>query len=154
MRNFIPPQFWARYKFLSDHCAEERSKNQNLKTLIRFHDTDMEVLFKDRKHDDHYYVVPLKEIENEAGPLPKFDHSVTWTKRQDRPPKNAPRKVTEPVCPPSLRGSNPSKQRSTSSSSSSGNSLPLSKRKKTSHDKVNQMETEEINIKVISDKSL
>ena len=35
-RNFIPPQFWARYKFLSNHCAEERSKDSNLKTLIRF----------------------------------------------------------------------------------------------------------------------
>ena len=154
MRNFIPPQFWARYKFLSNYCAEERSKDQNIKTMIRFNDTDMEVLFKDRKVDDHYYAVPLKDIERETGSIPKFDHSVSWSKRQDRPPKNPPRKVTEPVCPPSLRGSNLSKQSSISSSSSSGNSLPLSKRKKTTHQNANRMETEDTNVEVISDKSL
>ena len=106
IRNFIPPQYWARYKCLSNYCAEERSKDSNIKTMIRFNDTDMEVLFKDRKVDEQYYTVSLKDIEKETGSIPKFDHSVTWNKRQDRPPKNPPRQVTEPVCPPSLRGSN------------------------------------------------
>ena len=35
-RNFIPPQFWARYKFLSNHCAElrvERLQSQNSDSL-------------------------------------------------------------------------------------------------------------------------
>ncbi len=154
IRNFIPPQYWARYKFLSNYCADVRSKDDMIKTMIRFNDNDMEVLFKNKKVDEQYYIVPLKDIESETGSIPKFDHSVSWVKRQDRPPKNPPKKVSEPVCPPSLRGANISKQTSISSSSSSGNSLPLSKRKKTTHQSASRMETEENNIEVISDKSL
>ena len=130
MRNFIPPQYWGRYKFLSNYCAEKQSGDENLKTMIRFNDTDMEVLFKNRKVENQFNVLSLKDIETETGPIPKFDHSVSWVRRQDRPPRNPLRKITEPVCPPSLRGSSISKQTSVSSSSSSGNSLPLSKRKK------------------------
>ena len=153
MRNFIPPQYWSHYKFLSNYCAEKISEDDNIKTMIRFNDTDMEVLFKNKKVDNQYYLVPLKDIETEVGSIPKFDHSVSWVKRQDRPPKNPPRKVTGPVCHPSLRGASISKQTSISSSSS-GNSLPLSKRKKTTHQSVNRMETEENNVEVVSDKSL
>ena len=152
-RNFIPPQFWERYRFLGKYCADERTKDLNLKTLIRFSDTDIEVLFKDKKKDEHYYNIPLKEIENEIGKIPKFDHSVPWVRRQDRPPKNPPKLVKEAVCPPSLRGSMPTKQLSTSSSSSSGPSLP-SKRKKTSHQNTNSIETEDNIVEVLSDKSL
>ena len=100
VRNFIPPQYWARYCFLSNYCSDERTKDKNLKTMIRFNDHDLEVLFKDRSVDDHYNIVALKDIEKEAGPIPKFDHSVSWNKRQDRPPKNPPKLVTEAVCPP------------------------------------------------------
>ena len=89
MRNFIPLQFWSRYKFLSNYCTEERGKNSNLKTLIRFTDIDLEVLFKYKNKDEQYFNVSLKEIEKEAGALPKFDHSISWTKRQDRPPKKS-----------------------------------------------------------------
>ena len=153
IRNFIPPQYWARYKFLSNYCSEERLKDSNIKTMIHFNDTDLEVLFKDKKVDEQYYTVSLKDIEKETGNIPNFDHSVSWIKRQDRPPKNPPRLVTEVVCPPSIRGSKPSKQISTSSSSSSGQSLP-SKRKKTSHQSTNHMETEDNKTEVSSDKSL
>ena len=153
MRNCIPPQFWARYKFLSNYCSEERGKNSDIKTTIRFNDTDLEVLFKDKKVDDQYYNVSLKDIEKETGSIPKFDHSVSWTKRQDRPPKNPPRSVTEAVVPPSLRGSKHSKQASISSSSSSGPTLPP-KRKKVSHQSSNQMETDDNNTGVSSNKSL
>ena len=36
IRNYIPPQFWSRYWFLSQYCTELRSNDKNLKTLIRF----------------------------------------------------------------------------------------------------------------------
>ena len=153
MRNFIPPQFWNRYKFLSNFCADKRSANDNLKTMIRFNDNDIEVLFKYRNEENQYNTISLKEIEEEGGTIPKFDHSVNWVRRQDRPPKTPVRRVTEPVVPPSLRGSTLSKQVSISSSSS-GNSLPLSKRKKTTHKDVNSMETEDCNTEGVSDKSL
>ena len=153
-RNFIPPQFWARYKFLNNYCAEERGKDPNLKTIIRFNDNDIEVLFKDRKSDEQYYNISLKEIEKETGRIPKFDHSVSWTKRKERPRRNPPKSPNTVVVPPSLRRSSLSKQTSTSSSSSSsGPSLP-SKRKKTSHGSSTDMETEDNVTEVLSDKSL
>ena len=155
VRNFIPPQFWTRYRFLSNYCSDERAKDTNVKTMIRFNDTDLEVLFKDRSVDDQYNIVSLKDIEKEAGSIPKFDHSVIWNRRQDRPPKNPPRLVTEAVSPPSMRGSKPSKQTSTSSSSSSGQSLRANKRKKITHQSTdNNMETEDKNTEELSDKSL
>ena len=46
VRIFIPPQFWMRYRFLSNYCTDEREKDNNIKTMIRFTDNDMEVLFK------------------------------------------------------------------------------------------------------------
>ena len=115
MRNFIPPQYWTRYKFLSNYCADKRSADENIKTIIRFNDTDIEVLFKNKKVENQYNIVPLKDIEKEVRSIPRFDHSVTWVKQQDRPQKNPPRKVTEPVVPPSLRGATISKQISISS---------------------------------------
>ena len=120
--------------------------------MIRFNEHDIEVLFKDRSNEDHYNLVSLKDIEKVAGVIPKFDHSVSWKKRQDRPPRNPPKQLTEAVCPPSLRGSTLSKQMSMSSSSS-GQSLP-NKRKKTSHSNVQNMETESTNFEGVSDKSL
>ena len=152
VRNFIPPQYWSRYRFLSSYCADERMKDKNLKTMIRFNDHDIEVLFKNRSTDDHYNIVALKDIEKDTGAIPKFDHAVSWNKRQDRPPKNPPILVTEAVCPPSLRGSNITKHISTSSSSS-GQSLP-NKRKKLSHQSVENMEVGANNIEILSDKSL
>ena len=74
VRIFIPPQFWTRYRFLSNYCADERAKNSNFKTMIRFTDTDMEVLFKDKSNEDQYNAVPLKDIENEVG---KFLNLIT-----------------------------------------------------------------------------
>ena len=70
----------------------ERAKDSNLKTMIRFNDTDLEVLFKDKSADDQYYAVSLKDIEKDSGAIPKFDHSVKWTRRVDRPDKNLPKK--------------------------------------------------------------
>ena len=149
VRIFIPPQYWERYRFLSKYCAEERSKNTNLKTMIRFTDCDMEVLFKDRNTDEQYNVVDLKDIAKEVGKIPRFDHSVQWKLRVDRPLKTTPKVTTQAVRPPSLGGARMTKQSSTSSSSSSGPSQP-SKRFKGSND----METDAVETEELSDKSL
>ena len=151
VRNYIPPQFWQRYRFLSSYCNDERSKDKNIKTMIRFNDHDLEVLFKDKSKEDHYNLVALKEIEEEVGKIPKFDHTVSWRRRQDRPPLNPPRCTTETICPPSLKGST---KHTSTSSSSSGQSIQ-NKRKKISHPSDDNMEVgAEDNIEVLSDKSL
>ena len=91
VRNFIPPQFWSRYRFLSNYCNDVRAKDKNIKTMIRFNDHDLEVLFKDKSTEEHYNIVALKDIEENTGKLPKFDHTVLWKRRQDRPPMNPPK---------------------------------------------------------------
>ena len=71
IRNYIPPQFWERYRFLSQYCADLRANDPNLKTNIQFNDKDIEVLTKKRRSDDTFKVLELKEIE-EKGPDPKI----------------------------------------------------------------------------------
>ena len=153
VRIFIPPQFWTRYRFLSNYCADERAKNSNFKTMIRFTDTDMEVLFKDKSNEDQYNAVPLKDIENEVGKIPKFDHSLSWKLRVDRPSRSTLKTISEAVRPPSLGGARLQKQTSSSSSASSGPSLP-SKRFKSSHNSDQNMDIEVETIEGLSDKSL
>ena len=36
--------------------------------------------------DGHYKAIPLEEIEKTED-IPKFDHSIPWRRRQDKPPK-------------------------------------------------------------------
>ena len=152
VRIYIPPQYWNRYRFLSNFCSDKRASNNNLKTMIRFTDVDMEVLFKDRNTDDQYIVVALKDIEEEVGKIPKFDHSVSWKLRVDRPNKSTPKATSEAVCPPSLGGARRNKQTISSSSSSSGQSQP-SKRFKSAQNEDHDMETE-VATEALSDKSL
>ena len=116
IRNFIPPQFWDRYVHLSDFCRELRSNNNNTKTLIRFNDNDLEVVTKDKKTDDNYQILPLNDIEKQ-GKIPKFNHSLVWKKRVDKPPRSKVEPVTTKVRPPSLRQNELLRHRSTDSNS-------------------------------------
>ena len=45
-RNFVPPQFYARYMYLSKACKYLRETNKEIKTQIRFGKTDVEILTK------------------------------------------------------------------------------------------------------------
>ena len=130
--NYIPPQFWERYRWLSKYCADLRANDPNLKTKIQFNDKDLEVLTKKRRSDDTFKVLELKEIQ-EKDQIPKFDHSITWKRRLDRPPRNPTKKVEGKICPPLLRQSSLQRQRSSSTSESS------SKRQKTDRDPLEQV---------------
>ena len=85
IRNYIPPQFWDRYRHLSQYCADLRSQDPNLKTRIQFNERDVEVLTKQRRSEEPFKILDLKEIEAK-GEIPKFDHSISWKRRSDRPP--------------------------------------------------------------------
>ena len=132
IRNYIPPQFWERYRYLSQHCADLRGHNSNLKTKIQFNYKDLEVLMKQRRSEEPFKVLELKEIE-EKGPIPMFDHSIIWKRRSDRPPRNPTKKVEGKICPPSIRQGSLLRQRSSSASESS------SKRQKTDRDPLEQV---------------
>ena len=47
LRNFVPPQYFSRYMFLSRRCKEVRESDRGKKTQLRFNNGDMEVLMKD-----------------------------------------------------------------------------------------------------------
>ena len=135
IRNYIPPQFWERYRHLSQFCSDLRSNDSNLKTRIQFSDKDLEVLTKQRRSDEPFKILELKEIESK-GSIPKFDHSISWKRRSDRPPRNPVKRVEGKVCPPSIRQTGSQRQRSSSISEST------SKRQKTDLDPLEVVEVE------------
>ena len=101
-RCYIPPQFWDRYSALNQHCKELRSRNKDLKTLIKFSSTDLEVWCKDRSKDEHYSILQMEDIEKISN-IPKFNHNLVWKKRSDKPARRKPVLTAGKIVPPSLR---------------------------------------------------
>ena len=89
LRNYIPPQFHARYMALNRECTEQRSKNQRLKTQIRFGKQDIELFTKEKGSDEGFKKIKLEEFMN-TDDLPRYDHSVKWKIRVER---NTRRKI-------------------------------------------------------------
>ena len=82
---------------------------------MRFTETDIEVLTKDRTKEEGYKVLELTEIDK-AGTIPKFQHEIKWRKRSDLPTRWKTSPARGKVCPPSLRQSELQRRRSSSSS--------------------------------------
>ena len=87
VQNYIPPQFWERFSHLNRYCMDLKNDDKDVKFQIRFNDKDLEVLIKNRRTDEHYYILPLEDIEKK-GEIPKFNYSITWTKRTTNPTGN------------------------------------------------------------------
>ena len=92
---------------------------------------------KDRKTEDNYQILPLDEIEK-LGPIPKFNHTLAWKKRIDKPPRSKVEPVTTRVCPPSLRQNELQRHRSTDSNSAAA---PAKKPRKENEPEINSMDT-------------
>ena len=122
---YIPPQYWNRFSHLNKHCQKLRSEDEELKTIIRFNDKDLEVLVKNKRTDKQYRILPLGEIEM-SGPIPRFDHTIMWKKRVGRQPHNPVKPVRGKICPPSIRQAENLRQRS---NSPSGSSVPTKRQK-------------------------
>ena len=90
------------FSYLSKLCAYLRRENKDKKTIVRFSGKDLEVLVKDRRIEDNYRLLPLEEIEK-LGPIPKFDHTIVWKKRMDKPPRRQLIPVTGKIITPSIR---------------------------------------------------
>ena len=83
-RNFIPPQFFERYMFLSRKCADARKESGNtLKTQMRFNKHDVEVLTKVKGSEEGYKKIDLSEI-CDADDIPSFDASIKWRKKNHK----------------------------------------------------------------------
>ena len=92
-RNYIPPQYYERYKFLNKRCQEYRQSDKNKKTQMRFNIDDIEVLIKDKGTTDPYRVISHEEICN-IGDIPEYDHKVEWKMRKERRMRNTENSVS------------------------------------------------------------
>ena len=110
-RTYIPPQYWSRYSALNAYCKELRENNPDIKTIIRFTETDLEVLTKDKSREEPYRVTPMEDIEAKIT-IPKYDHKLTWRKRSDKPVRSQPTPVRGRIIPPSLRQTQTTRPRS------------------------------------------
>ena len=84
LRNFIPPHFHARYMHISKVCSEERMKDNNLKTQMRFGHQDVEVFVKTKGKDEAFRKIELRDFL-ELKDVPQFDNSVTWKPQNSQP---------------------------------------------------------------------
>ena len=83
-RNYVPPQWFERYMFISKKCTELRAEKNDTKTQIRFGKNDVEVLTKQKGLDEPFKLTNLETICG-GETIPKFDHELTWNRKDDNP---------------------------------------------------------------------
>ena len=89
---FIPPQFYSRFSALNRICADKRSRDESLKTQIRFGERDLVILTKEKGSQEPYYTENLN-VFTEGEELPEVDMTIKWRFHEDRPPR---RRVASP----------------------------------------------------------
>ena len=139
LRNFIPPQFHARYMAISRICTERRAQDESLKTLLRFGKLDIEILTKQKGSNEPYYNVDINEF-CETDELPNFDPSIKWTFKPDRRPRRSisPTNVSPQL--PSLRKNMPTSMipRLTRQHSTNNSETTQTKKRRTNSDTSSQ----------------
>ena len=101
LRDFIPPQFFARFCALNRLCKELR-ENKTTKTQLRFTTTDFVILTKPRGSQEPYRRRELTREEKKD--IPPFDHSLVWRKKTERPPRRRLPPIVGKVSVPSMHG--------------------------------------------------
>ena len=113
-REFIPPHFFNRYTALGKHAQELRASNNNIKTQIRFEDTDIELYTKERGSDAPFQPVGINDKASKVD-LPPIDFNAKWRRKEDRPAWRSVSPQSQRVVLKSLAG-RPSSQRKPSCS--------------------------------------
>ena len=139
IRDFIPPQIYERVKYLNKICADMRTSNNLLKTQIRLGAKDVEVFFKEKGSEEPYRKVALQDIVD-TKLLPKFDHQIKWTRRNERMPRRS--HIVDSRPRPSSKIPHPLSRQSSTSSSSTG-LVQDKKRQRTSKDNSKPKDTTE-----------
>ena len=103
VRDYIPPQYHARYMAVSRRAADKRGDDNLLKTQIRWGKRDIEVFTKTKGTNEQFKRTNLKEF---MGPvfLPDFDMDVEWKVNKGDKPRRKLVKEGIKTVPPSLRG--------------------------------------------------
>ena len=101
-RNYIPPQLYKKYMFLSNACRDYRTDYKDIKTQLRFTEKGIEIMIKTKGSGEPYKTTSYNEIMDTSN-IPQFDHSLSWNIWKDRPA----RKIMDPSpgrdAPPSMR---------------------------------------------------
>ena len=86
VKNYIPPQFFARYSALNKICQQRREEDDSLKTQMRFGDGDLKILTEVEGGEEPFRHLDMNMFL--AGDkLPDFDHTLKWRVQSDRPPR-------------------------------------------------------------------
>ena len=124
-REYIPPHFFNRYTALGRHAQDLRAANIDIKTQIRFEETDIELYTKERGSDGPFQPVGINNASTKVD-LPPIDFNAKWRRREDRPALRRVSPQNQKVTLKSLAG------RTTTQKNSSGSPSyePANKRSK------------------------
>ena len=110
IRNFVPPQFHARYMYISKTCGEKRKMNQDLKTQMRFGHNDIEVFVKTKGSNEPFKKVELIDFLD-TSELPKFDHTLSWKVKDESTRRRTIQYRNRPVDKPAPRTAEPAERK-------------------------------------------
>ena len=105
LRNYIPPQYYAKYMFISKIMRDMREKDPQLKTKMRFDNKGIAVLIKTKGSDEPFKPIPLEDLPHFAS-IPQFDHKIQWNKKSDRINRRTVSSSPNKGVPPSMAPSN------------------------------------------------
>ena len=92
IRDYVPPQYHARYVAIGKKAAERRAIDKTLKTQIRWGEKDLEIFVKNRMENnadgekERFRKTNLQEFMQDT-PLPDFDMEIEWKARKDEKTK-------------------------------------------------------------------
>ena len=101
-RNFIPPNFYERFIYLNKICKEERMRNPDMKTQLRFGNKNIEIFVKYKGDNAPFKKIPISDL-TDPDLVPGFNHSIHWKRHIDRPPRRTLRKTNEDETPASRK---------------------------------------------------
>ena len=78
--NFILPQFFDRYIYLSNKCKEWRDSDKEIKTQMCFGKSDIEVYTKQRGKNEQYKLINHCDI-CPLDRIPNFNHDIKWRRK-------------------------------------------------------------------------
>ena len=103
-RNFIPPQYFARYCAMNEIGKRMRRENNEVKTQIRFGAEDVEIWTKIRGTEEPFKFTKIHE--DLMRDVPQFDFSLKWNRKVEKPPRNKLSPLVGKILVPSMRSSN------------------------------------------------
>ena len=126
-REFIPPQFFARYTALARYASELRAEKPEVKTQIRFLERDIGLFTKIKGSMLPFLPVNMNDIE-----LSDIEPNADWKRKTDLPPWRRTSPIRKQVQLKSLAGLNKDSNRLEVKENNSDKTQPKQKKLKSS----------------------